>query len=296
MNILIADHEESEIQARCRDPSEMNILIADHEESDVHTRSPSKGSQGSPSSLMEAIAAGREWEELRQSVIVDMLEQMPFFGTLAFSRRDELANILELETHERGAVIYREGDFGGRFYIVQGGMVELRKFEGRESDGRARFRRIAEIDNHGDRPWFGEVGLWLSKGRQGTAIVRSESVRLLFLSPANFDTFLDIVPDFRLYNNKSHAQVQWDRDRDSAGDVTRKQGVLDETRTVTQVGVALQWKSGAVLGGLGQDSMYSERSLYAERWERIVSQLLFEVCGGYATQQATVSLKTEDYS
>ena len=40
-----------------------------------------------------------------------------------------------------------------------------------------------------------------------------------------------------LYNNKSHAQVQWDRH--SVADVTRKQGVLEETRAVTQVSVGV---------------------------------------------------------
>ena len=51
--------------------------------------------------------------------------QVPFFDRMAESRRQELAQLMDLETHEAGAVLFREGDFGGRFQILSEGALEV---------------------------------------------------------------------------------------------------------------------------------------------------------------------------
>ena len=64
--------------------------------------------------------------------------------------------------------------------------------------------------------------------------------------------------------------------------------------TGEQTSVAIKWQSGARLGR--QHS--GERSIFAERWERMISQLLYQSeYPGRRTGPAasTVSFRTDDY-
>jgi len=262
----------------------------------VHTRLASKGTQGTPSVLMECIQAGLEWAALKQAVFVGLLENVPFFDRMAESRRQELAQLMDLETHEAGAVLFREGDFGGRFQILSEGALEVLKYVGREaSTGEAKYATIATVSHVLDRPWVGEMGLWLNKPRQGTAVVSEGGVRLLCVPPHHFETFVALCPDFRMYLNKSHAQVdKWgEGEADPTGGITAEQGSAEEKAAITHVEVGVQWKTGGGLGGLGQE-IDGERCFFAERWERMVAQLLFQD-EAYSKYAPTLSLDVGDY-
>ena len=73
------------------------------------------------------------------------------------------------------------------------------KYVGREaSTGEAKYATIATVSHVLDRPWVGEMGLWLNKPRQGTAVVSEGGVRLLCVPPHHFETFVALCPDFRM--------------------------------------------------------------------------------------------------
>ena len=148
------------------------------------------------------------------------------------------------------------------------------------------------------RPWFGEVGLFARKPRVGSAQV-AENALLLVVEEINFDAFLSAVPDFRSYLNKSHSQASTVNERASSGkQLTLEQSAIEEQRLREQAHVALKWQSGGLIGGKERDDG-ADRSIFAERWERIVTALLYmsdrRARPGAGAQYATVSFKTKDY-
>ena len=261
---------------------------------DLHTRPPSKGTQGVPSPLMEAIQAQREWAKLKRDVLTQLLAAVPFFGTLSAARREEVAQLVEIETHSEGAILCREGDYGGRFYILYEGGLDVQQFAGREHDGQPKYQLIGCVMHGDDRPWLGEVGLFIpTKVRQGTAVIRRGGARLLSMAPSNFETFVALCPDFRGWINKSHEQVERAGAEHGSG-TTREEAERAERAAITHVSVGVQWISSAKLGGLGQE-VDGDRCLFAERWERMVSQLLFQD-ESYTKHVPTVSLDVKDYA
>ena len=247
-----------------------------------------------------ALQATPEWAELRHTVTSGMLEQLPFFGQLVASRRNALAAMMTIINLEQGHVIFREGDMASKFYIVSEGAVEIHKAGGRFSGSRV----VSMITSTNDRPWFGEVALWLRKPRAGSAIAVSESCRLLSVDEIHFDTFLAHVPDFRPYLNKNHKQASVLANK--KGIVSLEAAAAEDSSLGEKQNVLAQWHSGGRLGGRGGDSTdLKERSVYAERWERMVTMLLYMPLDGMALPSAsarsernplsTVSFRTADY-
>jgi len=235
-----------------------------------------------------------EWAELRQYVITQMLETLPFFGALVASRRAALAALMSINIFEQGHVIFREGDQATRFYIISTGAVEIHKNAGRFAGSRV----VSSVTPDIDRPWFGEVALWLRKPRAGSAVVTSETCRVLVIDEMDFDAFLAMVPDFRPYVNKNHRQVT--QHTKKGGSVTLEAAAAEEERLHTTTAVTATWQSGGRLGGR-TDLDATDRSLFAERWERIVTALLYlpgaddGERGGGGRGHSTVSFRTADY-
>jgi len=241
---------------------------------------------------MNALEATAEWTELKHSVIAGMLDALPFFGSLVASRRSALAALMSITVFDAGKTVFREGDQGTRFYIMSEGAVEVHKMVGRTAFSGSRV--ISRIEPTSDRPWFGEVAMWLRKPRQGTAFV-AERARMLVVDEMNFDAFLALVPDFRPYLNKSHVQATT---HSKQRNISLEQSAAEEARVAEQSAVALRWKSGARLGGKSDE--LAERSIFAERWERIVTSLLYfnrSAAGAdsYSSSVSTVSFRTADY-
>ena len=109
------------------------------------------------------------------------------------------------------------------------------------------------------------------------------------------------VPDFRTYLNKSAKQAE-EFNKQEKG-VTLEQGTRDEDRTQMTQSVAVRWQSGSRLGGQhllneGTHGAAADRSVFAERWERIVMQLLATADAtftSYAAFNSTLSFKVEAY-
>ena len=247
--------------------------------------------------VTNALQATPEWGELRQTVIARKLEVMPFFGALVASRRATLAALMKFEAYDTASVIFREGDEARKFYIVADGAVEIHKAGGKFSGSRV----VSLITHSSDRPWFGEVALWLRKPRAGTAVVVSEpECKLLVIDEINFDAFLANVPDFRPYLNKNHSQASVLKSK--AGTMSVEAAMEEDAKLEQTSAVAMQWQSGGRLGGRNQNDM-SERSVYAERWERLVTALLYMPSEssdrsrllGSRSEHSTVSFRTCDY-
>jgi len=260
-----------------------------------------------------ALEATPEWTELRHSVIVGMLDAIPFFSALVASRRAVLATLMEVVSVGVGETIFSEGDATGlSFYIVSEGAVQIHQNTGRDLVGNLRTRILANIDHRAARPWFGELALWVNRPRQATAVV-TDPIRMLVVDQIHFEAFLALVPDFRAYLNKSKAQADW-FDKQAKGHgrilgefeesgVTAEQGTREEHNAQIQTAVSMRWQSGSKLGTgsvLHDSSEGPEvgRALFAERWERLVSHLLFAMSAetsSFVAFCSTVSLKTEDY-
>jgi CRP-like cAMP-binding protein len=246
---------------------------------------------------------------------------------------------MSINIFEQGHVIFREGDQATRFYIISTGAVEIHKNAGRFAGSRV----VSSVTPDIDRPWFGEVALWLRKPRgapppppprgaaaccarlccegehdpsttrarrrarrvrsccmcaAGSAVVTSETCRVLVIDEMDFDAFLAMVPDFRPYVNKNHRQVT--QHTKKGGSVTLEAAAAEEERLHTTTAVTATWQSGGRLGGR-TDLDATDRSLFAERWERIVTALLYlpgaddGERGGGGRGHSTVSFRTADY-
>jgi len=197
-----------------------------------------------------------------------------------------------------GEVVFEQGDATEMaMYLVTEGQVELSQGAlGRDMNGNARPAIVlARVDPASERPWFGELQLFVRLPRHSTATVL-QPARLLRLSPNHFEEFLELLPDFRTFLNRST--------RSSAAhaisnrEMTLEQSRADEARNRMQSTVSVVWQSGARLGTnavLGASGA-AERSAFAERWERIVTAMLARAGDSdYTKAMATVSFKTTDY-
>jgi len=57
--------------------------------------------------------------------VIDILRHSAIFRKLTDEQLKKIAAIASVETHPAGAVLYREGDPAGKFYIVVEGKVAL---------------------------------------------------------------------------------------------------------------------------------------------------------------------------
>ena len=119
----------------------------------------------------------------------------------------------------------------------------------------------------------------------------------------NFDPFLAMVPDFRPYLNKNHKQASALKDRANKGGLlTLEASTAEEQKLHEQSQIAMKWQSGGLIGGKVKDDM-AERSIFAERWERMVTSLLYMPSESTGKQSrasgrgphSTISFRTADY-
>lgn len=248
--------------------------------------------------VMSALEATPAYGELLRVVVGATLEALPFFSALVASRRAALAALMGVAYYPAGSVVFREGDQGTKFYIVSEGAVEIHKAAGKYTGSRI----VSLVTPRNDRPWFGEVAMWLRKPRAGSALV-VEDARLLVVDEVHFDDFLSMVPDFRPYLNKNHKQdASLAKQGDGGGAKSLDEIMGEQTKTAEQASVLTKWQSRGLLGKADDGKQpAAERSMYAERWERWVTTLLYMSESGSAALRddgggATVSFRTADYT
>jgi len=126
-------------------------------------------------SVLAPLAIGRdERAQLIRSIIL--------FHDLSDQEVRALASRLTVQRLDAGEVIFRQGDLGEKFYIVQAGGVELVA----EQPGMGR-RVLARL---GKGAYFGEMALLEGRPRAATARA-TEETQLLALGKAHFDEFVD---------------------------------------------------------------------------------------------------------
>jgi CRP-like cAMP-binding protein len=105
---------------------------------------------------------------------VGLLQQVPMLRTLPLPSVEQLARGLEALDLPAGSTLFRQGDVGDRYYVVESGEVEV------VGDGRV----VATL---GPGEGFGEIALLRRTGRTATVRARSD-VRLRALGADHFLT------------------------------------------------------------------------------------------------------------
>jgi rhodanese-related sulfurtransferase len=110
-------------------------------------------------------------------------------GALPQEKRDEITRAVETRVVAPGTVIFRQGDPGDSFYIVNSGKIRVfrRDRQGMETD--------LSILGPGDS--FGEMALLTGESRSAN-VEALEEARLVVLSKEQFDRILKDYPDLSL--------------------------------------------------------------------------------------------------
>ena len=115
-----------------------------------------------------------------------LLRHVPLFVSLPPSELANMARSLQETRYAAGTVLFREGDYGDRFYIVLDGCIAIVKALGSDDE------RLLGLRGAGE--FVGEMSLLSQDGRR-TASVRVEAdARVLELTRADFDALLHRYP------------------------------------------------------------------------------------------------------
>lgn len=137
--------------------------------------------------------AGPHTPQVRIRVFSKMLLKVAFFKDLTLGTRETLGAFLQVEYFAGGRqLIFEQGAVADKFYIIVDGKVGVY----RRPDGHGGAEEcLATYSTHARRPTFGELALWSSKPRAGSARAL-EPTTVLVVHAADFDRFLRVVPEF----------------------------------------------------------------------------------------------------
>lgn len=113
--------------------------------------------------------------------VVEVLGRVPLFQGLATTDLERIAALASPRELGEGEFLFREGDFGDRFYIVHSGAVEILKERPLGDHERLAVKRGGEA--------FGEMSL-LDDAPRSASVRAVEATRLLSVSRADFDELL----------------------------------------------------------------------------------------------------------
>jgi len=111
-----------------------------------------------------------------------LVRQIPLFGSLQAGETCLLGNILHEVRFADGALLFSEGDPGGRLYVILSGEVEIVKALGTPDE------RILAVRRPGD--FFGEMSLFEPEGRRTASVRARTRLRLLEMARPDFDRLL----------------------------------------------------------------------------------------------------------
>jgi phosphoserine phosphatase RsbU/P len=115
-----------------------------------------------------------------------LISRVPLFAALPYAEIEALAETLEPSSYPPQTILFREGDYGNRFYIVLEGQIAIIKALGTDDE------RILAMRGPGE--FVGEMSL-LSRDGLRTASVRVETeAQVLELTRADFDALLHRHP------------------------------------------------------------------------------------------------------
>jgi len=125
-------------------------------------------------------------DDIRASVLAQALSKTAFFKQISKQELARVARITDVELFRTHDIIFREGDFGDKMYIVVEGKVSL------QIGG----KQIAMVTSVTERSWFGELALLNSSRRTATAEC-VEITKVLSVSRDNFRVLLEMMPSLK---------------------------------------------------------------------------------------------------
>jgi len=140
------------------------------------------------------------------------LQAVSIFSFLSPEERQKIASLGQVEHYPRGAVLFRQGDPGDKFYVILSGQIRV---WAHEPDGRA---RVLNYHTAGD--FFGELALFTDKPRSATVDVVHD-VELVSFNKEAFEQILTLHPRIGQYmrtwvqermriSNRPFPGKQWD--------------------------------------------------------------------------------------
>src|SRR5262249_54740444 len=133
-----------------------------------------------------ACAETNEWSAA-MTLNEPLIGQVPLFAELPAEERAYLAATLHQVTYPSGTLLFREGQYGDRFYIVLEGELEIIKAMGTASE--------LMLDARGSGEFVGEMSM-LNRDNVRTASVRTRGqTRLLEMQHAEFDALMHRHPE-----------------------------------------------------------------------------------------------------
>jgi len=118
------------------------------------------------------------------------LQAVSIFSFLSPEERQKIASLGQVEHYPRGAVLFRQGDPGDKFYVILSGQIRV---WAHEPDGRA---RVLNYHTAGD--FFGELALFTDKPRSATVDVVHD-VELVSFNKEAFEQILTLHPRIGQY-------------------------------------------------------------------------------------------------
>jgi serine phosphatase RsbU (regulator of sigma subunit) len=111
-----------------------------------------------------------------------IIRNLPFFASLPDNEIDHLAGVLRKRDYSEGALLFKEGEPGGRFSLIVQGQIEIFKILDESQE------RLLSLLGPGDT--FGEMSL-LDEGGLRTASARARTdVHLLEMERDDFDSLM----------------------------------------------------------------------------------------------------------
>jgi CRP/FNR family cyclic AMP-dependent transcriptional regulator len=119
---------------------------------------------------------------------LELLKEVPLFGTLSGAQLSRLAGIAQEVTYGPGRMIVRDGTPGVAFYVITAGRAKVISGKIASAGGKARL---------GPGDFFGELAL-LDGGPRSASVVADGSITTIRIERAPFRSFLRDEPDIAL--------------------------------------------------------------------------------------------------
>src|SRR5215211_4859733 len=119
-------------------------------------------------------------------MIETYIGQVPLFAALPHSELELLAETLRQSAIPRDTILFHEGDYGDRFYIVLEGQIEIVKALGTPEE------RLLGMRGPGE--FIGEMSLFQRDGLRTASVRTRLATRLLEMSRGDFDALLHRQP------------------------------------------------------------------------------------------------------
>ncbi|NQT34668.1 cyclic nucleotide-binding domain-containing protein [bacterium] len=141
--------------------------------------------------------------------LIELLSENPMFRELNKDELTEIAARMDIENYDSGQEVFREGDPGGKFYILAQGSIEIQKSR---SHGAGRIV-IARFDRGGV---IGEMSLFDGMPRSAT-VITVQPTKTYVLSQDGLNELIENNPQLAIKFLKGVAMLLSLRLRNTSG-------------------------------------------------------------------------------